>query len=128
MRFSLSIVTVMSIILACLNFTGCSPRAGGSSTGGSFPGHPRLILSGKFLDQVKQDIQGRSAQSYLALKASVDSVITSTSSDSIPVRVQARLAEKCGFLYLVTGGLFGFGVLYDFWTLNEQITLLNAGS
>jgi len=25
-----------------------------------------------------------------------------------------------------TGGLFGFGVLYDFWTLNEQIDLANA--
>lgn len=26
-----------------------------------------------------------------------------------------------GLLYLVTGGLFFLGVLYDFWTLNEQV-------
>jgi TM2 domain-containing membrane protein YozV len=30
-----------------------------------------------------------------------------------------------GILYLVTGGLLGFGYLYDFWTLNDQITILN---
>jgi TM2 domain-containing membrane protein YozV len=32
-----------------------------------------------------------------------------------------------GLLYLVTLGLFGLGVLYDFLTLNEQISRLNAG-
>ncbi len=31
-----------------------------------------------------------------------------------------------GILYLVTGGLLGFGYLYDFWTLNDQITVLNS--
>ncbi|MFW6243703.1 MAG: NINE protein [Desulfovibrionales bacterium] len=31
-----------------------------------------------------------------------------------------------GLLYLVTGGLVGLGVLYDFWTLNDQITVVNA--
>ena len=30
-----------------------------------------------------------------------------------------------GILYLLSGGLLGFGYLYDFWTLNEQITVLN---
>jgi TM2 domain-containing membrane protein YozV len=30
-----------------------------------------------------------------------------------------------GVLYLLSGGLLGFGYLYDFWTLNEQITVLN---
>jgi len=29
-------------------------------------------------------------------------------------------------LYLLTGGLFLIGVLYDFWTLNEQVSLRNA--
>ena len=29
-------------------------------------------------------------------------------------------------LYLLTGGLLGAGVIYDFWTLNDQITLRNA--
>lgn len=31
-----------------------------------------------------------------------------------------------GIIYLFTGGLFFIGVLYDFWTLNEQITLKNS--
>ena len=30
-----------------------------------------------------------------------------------------------GILYLLTGGLFLVGVLYDFWTMNEQITVRN---
>ena len=30
-------------------------------------------------------------------------------------------------LYFCTAGLFGFGVLYDFWTLNEQISRIHAG-
>ena len=33
-----------------------------------------------------------------------------------------------GIIYLLTGGLFGFGVLYDFWTLNEQINRIHAGN
>jgi len=32
-----------------------------------------------------------------------------------------------GLLYLVTGGLFGIGYLYDFWTLNRQISEVNGG-
>lgn len=31
-----------------------------------------------------------------------------------------------GILYLLTGGFFFLGVLYDFWTLNEQVSALNA--
>ena len=31
-----------------------------------------------------------------------------------------------GILYLLTGGLLGLGIIYDFWTLNDQITLVNA--
>ncbi|MEM7436191.1 MAG: TM2 domain-containing protein [Myxococcota bacterium] len=30
-------------------------------------------------------------------------------------------------LYFFTGGLFLFGVLYDFWTLNDQIQEANTG-
>jgi TM2 domain-containing membrane protein YozV len=33
-----------------------------------------------------------------------------------------------GVLYLLTGGLFLVGYLYDYWTLNDQITLINAQS
>lgn len=31
-----------------------------------------------------------------------------------------------GIVYLCTGGLFLIGVLYDFWTLNDQISVRNA--
>lgn len=31
-----------------------------------------------------------------------------------------------GILYLFTGGICGLGVLYDFWTLNDQISISNA--
>ena len=31
-----------------------------------------------------------------------------------------------GILYLFTGGFFLLGWLYDFWTLNDQITLINS--
>lgn len=33
-----------------------------------------------------------------------------------------------GIIYLLTGGIFGIGYLYDFWTLNDQISLLNSNS
>ena len=31
-----------------------------------------------------------------------------------------------GLIYLLTGGIFGLGYIYDFWTLNDQISLLNG--
>ena len=31
-----------------------------------------------------------------------------------------------GILYLISGGILGIGVLYDFWTLNDQITVING--
>jgi TM2 domain-containing membrane protein YozV len=30
-----------------------------------------------------------------------------------------------GILYLLTGGLFGLGYLFDYWTLNDQISEIN---
>ncbi|MCE9556509.1 MAG: NINE protein [Planctomycetes bacterium] len=33
-----------------------------------------------------------------------------------------------GLLWLVTGGLFGFGWLWDLWTLNEQVSSVNAAA
>lgn len=33
-----------------------------------------------------------------------------------------------GILYLLTGGLFLIGILYDYWTLNEQIAAVNRSS
>lgn len=31
-----------------------------------------------------------------------------------------------GILYLLTCGFLGIGIIYDFWTLNDQITLINS--
>ena len=31
-----------------------------------------------------------------------------------------------GIFYLLTAGIVGIGVIYDFWTLNDQITLINS--
>jgi TM2 domain-containing membrane protein YozV len=33
-----------------------------------------------------------------------------------------------GIIYLISGGLLGLGCLYDFWTLNDQITVINSSS
>ena len=33
-----------------------------------------------------------------------------------------------GLLYLMTGGLLGIGYLYDLWTLNDQVALVNSHS
>ena len=33
-----------------------------------------------------------------------------------------------GIIYFLTGGVLGFGVLYDFLTLNNQITIINGMS
>ncbi|MGA6927149.1 MAG: NINE protein [Desulfosarcina sp.] len=31
-----------------------------------------------------------------------------------------------GIVYLLSGGIFGLGYLYDFWTLNDQVTVING--
>ena len=31
-----------------------------------------------------------------------------------------------GLIFLCTGGLFGLGYIYDLWTLNDQVSLINS--
>jgi len=31
-----------------------------------------------------------------------------------------------GIVYLLTAGLFGIGYIYDYWTMNDQITVINS--
>lgn len=31
-----------------------------------------------------------------------------------------------GLIYLCTGGLIGFGYIYDLWTLNDQVSIING--
>lgn len=33
-----------------------------------------------------------------------------------------------GIVYLLSGGIFGLGYLYDLWTLNDQVSLINSQS
>jgi TM2 domain-containing membrane protein YozV len=33
-----------------------------------------------------------------------------------------------GIIYLCTLGVFGIGYIYDFWTLNDQITIINSST
>ena len=33
-----------------------------------------------------------------------------------------------GLIYLLTGGLFLVGILYDYWTLNTQVSQVNSAS
>ncbi len=33
-----------------------------------------------------------------------------------------------GIIYLLTGGILGLGYLYDFWTINDQVSQLNHDS
>lgn len=32
-----------------------------------------------------------------------------------------------GIIYFFTAGIFGLGYLYDFWTINDQVSQLNRG-
>ena len=66
-------------------------------------GHPRLILTGEFLEQVREDIEGRSKASFDKLRNYVDSLLASPAADSMDVRRQSQIALRCGMLFLVTG-------------------------
>ncbi len=93
----LSVLIVFTSVLQ----TGCAPPAHKSAAEPN-TGHPRLILGSDFLTQIREDCRGRSAEVFGRLKTSVDSVLAISNTDSLDLRFQARLAQKCGFLFAVT--------------------------
>ncbi len=101
MRLMATISLFVLIALAPAFAPGCAPTA---EKPAPWPdtGHPRLILTADLLEQVRENSNGRSAEVFGRLKARVDSVISWENLDSLSVRDQARLAQSCGFLFLVT--------------------------
>ncbi|MFC1614297.1 heparinase II/III family protein [Gemmatimonadota bacterium] len=72
-------------------------------TGGSRPPeHPRLILTGDFLELTRRRCAGTRRELFERLRETVDGYLKSDM-DSIEVRHVARLAEKCAFFYLIEG-------------------------
>ncbi len=73
-----------------------------------YPAHPRLILSGQFLDQTRE----RCAGSRKALCDSLAEAVRrrlETPIENLEQRAAGELAEKCAFLYLAAGDT----ALYD---------------
>ena len=67
------------------------------------------------------DVQTRATPPVASMRGPHCSPIRRPS--AIPVAVTA--AVLAGLLWLVTGGLFLIGWLYDFWTLNGQVDVIN---
>ena len=65
--------------------------------------HPRLILNGNTLERLKSDCRGRSKIIFEKLQQHVDSLLDSPDSYSAGTRQQARSAQSCAMLFLVTG-------------------------
>ncbi|MBW7995541.1 MAG: hypothetical protein FVQ81_02995 [Candidatus Glassbacteria bacterium] len=103
MKLTLRLASCALLILSLNLFPGCSPTGDSPAEPGEVTGHPRLILSGDFLEQVRESCKGRSSGAYQALAAQVDGFIDNQPVDSIPVRQQGRLARQCGLLYLLSG-------------------------
>ena len=88
-----------ALIMIGLTLSSCS-REVESTAQNKLPEHPRLILSGDFLESTRQRCQTSHATLFAELKESVDRYLDSPP-DSLPVRHAARLAEKCAFIYLI---------------------------
>jgi len=66
------------------------------------PEHPRLILTGDFLELTRRRCSGTRRELFERLRETVDKYLDADA-DSLRTRHLARLAEKCAFLYLVGG-------------------------
>lgn len=53
-------------------------------------------------------------------------LLKSPSNCAITTRYVTRSQNLEGLLYLLTVGLFGLGIFYDYWNLNTQISELNV--
>ncbi len=94
-RMALGPAAVLAVLLATL-LAGC----GGDPVvkTGRYPSHPRLILTGDLLDEVRQQCAEPRRELYLRLREGVDRRLAE--GDSLPPRDRGRLAESCAFLYL----------------------------
>jgi len=96
LRFALFLFSLVTIGLA---LSSCS-REAESTARNKLPEHPRLILTGDFLQATRQRCRTSRASLFAELKESVDNYLDSSPEDR-PVRQAARLAEKCAFIYLI---------------------------
>jgi len=90
-----------ALVIIGLTLCSCS-REAESTSRKKLPGHPRLILSGDFLESTRDRCRSAGASLFAELKKSADEYLH-TPPDSLPVRQAARLVEKCAFIYLING-------------------------
>ncbi len=90
---SASFIFSLALTVSSL-FTGCA------SPPPKYPPHPRLLLSGGSLEQIRQQCAGGSRTLCDSLAASVRRRL---GQDDISPRAAGELAEKCAFLYLAAG-------------------------
>lgn len=86
---------LLAVLLACSGSDDSVPAR-------QYPEHPRLILTGDFLELTRERCRTVHRELFEALAESVDRAV-SESAGEMPVRAAGRLAEKCGFLYLING-------------------------
>ena len=66
------------------------------------PEHPRMILTGEFLELTRKRCSGTRKELFERLRETVDKYLAADP-DSLNTRQVARLAEKCAFIYLIEG-------------------------
>jgi len=99
-RLCLPFLPAALLFFSLLAPAGCKTAPGPGNS--SLPGHPRLILSGGFLELTRERCRSSRKELFERLRETVDKYI-GESADSLQVRQQARLAEKCAFFCLIEG-------------------------